>query len=201
MHPTPQLNHSPGSLPGHSRHTFRSLSCSGPDGITLPSDPPRVSITSSQPHATWIDASLRPPRAQQTHTSGCSRTPQSRLHLSAFLSGPTSSSPPSQCLILLQPASCRPGALSPPRKTPSSLGLCLTLGRCPVLATEEAPCTQGALSRVHRRCKCTLTRAAWVHEPTTPHTCTSTHSPGTCTHTHANTQPTSYAEAHTCVHL
>ena len=118
--------HSPaGSKPRLSPWTlWAHLSLPEPFWTTWnpPSDPPRVSITSSQLPATWTDASLRPPLAQQTHTSGCSHTPQSCLHRSAFLSGPSSSSPPHthpHCLILLQPASRHPRALSPPRKTPS----------------------------------------------------------------------------------
>lgn len=162
---------------------------------------PRVSITSSQPPATWTDASLHPPLAQQTHPS-VSPPPQ-RLSLWSLILLPTPPNPnASSCCS--QPLAAL--VLSPlQEKHPASQcpGLSLTLGRHPVLEMEEAPRTWGALSPVSREGASAHTQMVWVHEPTTPahvHTRTSTHSPQTCTHTHANTQPLKHSHTLYTIH-
>lgn len=217
VHPTPQLDQSPGSLPGHSGHTFRSPSHSGPDGITPPSDPPGCPSHQANrlPPGLMLPSTLP---LLSRHTPLAAAAPLSLASTAVSLSlvphpppHPTPTPNASSCCS--QPVATLVLSLLQ-EKHPASqcLGLCLTLGRHPVLETEEAPRTWGALSPVSREGASAHTRTVWVHKPTTPahvHTCTSTHSPQTCTHTHANTHShsstathyTPYTEVHTRVHL
>lgn len=160
--------------PGYPSHQASRL----PPGLTLPSALPLLS----------------------RHTLPAAAPASVSPHLSAFLSGPSSSSPPpSHPPAMPHPAAASlspPGALSPPRKTPSIRAL----GRfvpgssegCPALAVEEAPRTWGALTpastetRVHTRtgqCGCT--------SPTSPHTRTQPR------HRHTHTQTHSHSHSHT----
>lgn len=212
VHPTPQLNQTPGSLPGHSGHTFHSPSWNHqmeslplqippgypshqanrlPPGLTLPSALPLLSRHT-------LPAAAAPLSLAST-SAPFSLVPHPPPHLP-----PT----PQQCLILLQPASRLPGALSPPRKTPSipMPRVVPDARKVPSTCSGGSPTYMGCPHTcVHRRRACTLARTVWVHEPTSPHT--RTHSPDTGTHTrkhtatHAQPHTTPYTEVHVCVHL
>lgn len=163
--------------PGYPSHQANRL----PPGLTLPSALPLLSRHT-------LPAAAAPLSLAST-SAPFSLVPHPPPHLP-----PT----PQQCLILLQPASRHPGALCPPRKTPSipMPRVVPDARKVPSTCNGGSPMYTGCPHTcVHRRCACTLARTVWVHEPTSPHTRTHAlaHTAQTQAHTQANTQPLTHS--------